>query len=315
MAKNPVTPEAHKPEERRRFIYVRDHKRSMRQVVADAHRAAQEDHEKETQETPVEPKEVETPEQSKPVETNEPTQERKEEQKTEPVDPVKIAEEAATKAAQKASEDLRAEFQKIQDSEKSKLEKQKEQEELLSVWDKEGRLPKDYKEIFNESQRIAEIKARRAYEEQRAKDKEEAEAAQKTQEAAQQKAQQDEAKYAQQLEERVQRDIVELKEAQLLDDTTEKEFLQFGIKLNTTRVKEGKPPISDVTKLFFLHYQPQKGKTAAPTTQPAGADAPVVGAKVSHTTELPTDRYVYARDHKKSFRQIMQEGLNRVRGK
>lgn len=308
-----VTPEPLVEKKPKKFSYARDHKKSMRQIASDGYnpldekKTEQKEEKSEVLDTAVKPTDVE---EEKPVE------ERKEESKVEPVDTIRVAEEAATKAAEKTSAQFKQELKEIQDSELSKVDKKKAEEELLSIWDKEQRLPTDYKEIFNEAQRIGELKARKFYEEQQQLSRDKQESDKKEAEEHEKSKQEAQVQYEKDLQTRVGAEINELRQAKIIpDQKTEDDFLQFGIKFNTDRVKEGKPPVADITKLFFIHYQPHKATQKAKGEQPAGIDAPIAGSKTSHSTELPTDRYVYARDHKRSFRQIIMESAKRLTGK
>ena len=63
-------------------------------------------------------------------------------------------------------------------------------------------------------------------------------------------------------------------------------LLKFGVDLNTQRVKDGKPPVTSLAKIYFLHYKPTLGEK---TEQPPGADAPVAGA-TSAPQEATSDK-------------------------
>ncbi len=99
------------------------------------------------------------------------------------------------------------------------------------------------------------------------------------------------------------------------DDDIQKEtdeLIKYGIEVNTERNKKGLPPIDSIAKIYFMHYKPFKeaqGKTK--TDQPPGADAPIAGANSPASVESSNQGYVYARDHKKSYRQILEEAFRR----
>lgn len=298
------------------------HNKSMRELVEEDHKT-QVSVEDLDEKDSVENKDVESP--VKPEEKKETpvVEERKEEQK---IDTSKVAEEAATKAAEQATKNFKEELEKIHKSEQSEIDKKKAEDELVSVWDKEKRLPSDYKEIFNESRRIARIEAQREYqtlmaerdrkeqEEQQTKEKERTDVQQRNEQAVLSKTKQ------------VEQEIEELYQAKTLkrpqnitnpDDEGVKEtndFMQFGIQLNQKRVQDGLPPVDSVTKLYFLHYKPFLATQPTKKEQPAGDRAPIAGARTIPQREVPTDQYVYSRDHGKSFRQLVADTVNRVRG-
>lgn len=88
--------------------------------------------------------------------------------------------------------------------------------------------------------------------------------------------------------------------------------MKFGIDLNVERAKKGLVPIDSISKIYFMHYKPYlDANPKKKSEQPAGADAPVSGATQTPNLPAKTDGYVYKRDHKRSFRQILTEGMNR----
>jgi hypothetical protein len=89
------------------------------------------------------------------------------------------------------------------------------------------------------------------------------------------------------------------------------EVLKFGVKLNTERAEKGLPPVTSFSKIYFMYYKPYAEAQGKKTDQPAGADAPVSGAKMANVQPDNDKGYVYARDHGKTFRQIAQERAKR----
>lgn len=293
-----------KEEPKVEFIYARDHGKSM-DVIAHESLKEEEELKKKLLDKSQEPEEVKKEETPIEPKKEEPV---KEEPK---VDVEKIKKEAAAEAAAIAKEEAKKEFQaeinKILEANKDIEEKQKQADELISIFEKEKRLPTDYKEVLSESQRLAEAK----YKQLAQADKEKQQAAEKAQKAAEEKAKTDaqlayEAKVAD-INQRVVNELKELTDGKFIKDQTESDdLMKFGIDLNTKRAKEGLAPIDSVTKLYFMHYKPTKG--AVSTDQPAGADAPVAGNKTAKVaTKL--DGFVYARDHNKDFRQILAEEM------
>lgn len=293
-----------------KYEYKRDHNKSMRQIAQEGV-----ERDKKAVETPTE--EVETPEEE-PEKTKEPDK-----VEAPVVDVEKVAKEAVEKAAADAAVKFKDELTKIKDSEASALEKKKQEDELLTQWDKEGRLPADYKEIFNEAQRISEAKMRREWDARESKAKEEATAKKTAEDKAKQETESQITERQKQLNDRVNSELDELvsskhiargKDGQLSKEA--EDLLNFGIKLNTERVAKGEAPIDSVQRIYFMHYKPIKDKAAPKVDdQPAGADAPVSGAKGSAHSDAPADKYVYARDHGKSFRQLAQDTMRRVTGR
>ncbi len=312
-----------------KFVYARDSRKSLRQIADDV----QEEVKKQN-------KEEKPTEDNKPLEENSTTPPEKKDDNKEgvvsppaspPVDAEKIKEEAiktareeAQKAAKQAFED---EMKKIAENNKSLEEKQKDADELISVFEKEGRLPKDYKEVLSEASRIARVtfeqQQKRAQEE--AKKAADAKKAEEEKVAGEQKKAEEEKMTA--ITNKINTDLNDLYEAKVLPRPPEKynesdknqketdELLKFGIELNQKRVKEGLPPIDSVAKIYYMHYKPYLDAKGKKSGQPPGADAPVAGATQGSKTDGAKDKYVYARDHKKSFQQLKDEAIERARNR
>lgn len=312
LSNAPITPQKMppQPKEQKEYVYVRDHVRTLRQIAADKPEVESSD-ESETVDTP-----VKSPTSQEVV----PSEERQEKPT---IDPEKLAQEVADRAAEATSKSFREEMTKIAESNKTAATKKQEELELTAVWDKEGRLPQDYKEIFNEAERISQIRATKAFESHMAeRDKVEADKRAATAQAqATHQEQQDQRQ--KDMETRIGAELDELRAGKFLptivkaDDVNDPGFkaqsdlVEFGIKLNKERITQGKPPIDSVAKLYFMYYKPTKG-TKSTVAQPAGRDAPVAGASTSPVTSEPSDKpYIYARDHKKSYRQLLYEKLHR----
>jgi hypothetical protein len=306
------------------------HKKSMRQVALDAREQEKKDEEvasaKKDEEVGVSPVGEDT--KKEPVQTPEPPKEDK-------VDVEKVKKEAkeeAEKIANEKVEATRKEFQakidEILNKDKSLEEKQKESDELVAIWDKEKRLPKDWKEIASEQLRISDAKV-----EQRLKAQEEAR--QKAEEERRQQetqAKETEAKTAAERQEAFNRQLAdemeEMYSSNFLkrpstpeeinnENTTDegaketREVLKFGVKLNTERHEKGLQPVTSFSKIYFMYYKPFIEAQGKKDDQPAGADAPVSGAKMADVQPKSDGGYVYARDHGKSFRQIVQANIKR----
>lgn len=292
--------------EPRKYNYKRDHEKSIRQIAQESLDAVEE--------PKIEEPKVETPKEEPKEEVSKPV---------EPViDPVKIAEDAATKAAEKTRKELQEELSKIKESDKTLSEKKKAEDELISSWDKEGRLPTDYKEVFNEAQRISEAKMRQTWEAREAERAQKDKEAKDTQERTQRESQEQLNKRTQEIQSRVNEELDELVSSKFLPPSKDgqmskeaEDLLNFGIKMNTERAAKGEKPVDSLQRIYFMHYKPYLEATGKKPTQVAGADAPVSGSKGSAHSEPPADKYVYARDHNRSFMDIARDGMKRMTGK
>lgn len=310
-----------------KFVYARDSRKSLRQIADDAQEEAKKQSKEEKPPEETKPKEegegVVTPPENK--------QEKKEEAAAPTIDAEKIKEEAvktareeAQKAAKQAFED---EMKKIAENNKSLEEKQKDADALISVFEKENRLPKDYKEVLNEASRIA----RATFEQQQKHAKEEADKAdaQKKQDEAQKESERKKAEEEKMtaITSKITTDLNDLYDAKVLPrppkeynekDKSQKEtdeLLKFGIELNQKRSKEGLAPIDSVAKIYYMHYKPYIDAKGKQNEQPPGGDAPIAGATQGSKTDGAKDKYVYARDHKKSFQQLKDEAIERARNR
>jgi hypothetical protein len=289
-------------------VYKRDAKKTLRQIAFEgrtrANKAKEEIVKLEPKEEPI-VKEEKAPSEEKAPKL------KKEEKKEEPIDIEKIKKETAEAAVAATRAEFEAKAKAIMDKEASDLEKQKEADELISVWDKEKRLPKDYKEIVTETHRLAEVKMKQVLRERDEKAKADIEATKKAEDDKKTAAQRDYQTRVDAINKRVKDELEELKTAKILEKDDERdEMLKFGIELNTKRTKDGKPPIDSITKLYFLHYKPYLEAKGKKSEQPAGADAPISGARTV-ASKSTSDGYVYARDHGKSYRQLLIEKQQR----
>lgn len=240
----------------------------------------------------------------------------------------KAAEEAKIVAAQVAKDSFQNEMQKILDQNKSLEDKQKEADELISIWDKEKRLPTTYKEIVDETLRISEAKYKQLQRQEQEKkvkeetDRKESELKNQTETQRVQQLQIEE------INKKVTTDLNDLYENKHLRKPPEKydpdndiqketdELIKFGIQLNTERSKRGIAPVDSLAKIYFMYYKPTKDSMPGKTVdQLPGADAPISGAKTPASKELNTKGYVYVRDHQKTYRQILLENFNRLKNK
>lgn len=247
-----------------------------------------------------------------------------------------VAKKAAEETATKMRADFNTEIKKILENQSTSMEqKEKDADELIAVWDKEKRLPKDYKELIQENLRITQARWDQLNREAEAKKSEEGSKkddvvtttpppAAPTNEEAQQAAFQKE----------VVRDLGELYDAKELprpvsaeeinnpnttDENAKKtqELFAFGVKLNTERRAKGLEPITSLSRIYFLHYKPYaeaQAKNAPKNNQPPGGDAPTSPSKNQSVTQPQANRPFYSKGedgkfHPKSWGQIKYEML------
>lgn len=153
-------------------------------------------------------------------------------------------------------------------------------QELVSPWTKEGRNPKDYDEIADWAMTKNEILSTRKAEEserQRQEQETQQKQVQEEQDKTQKQIQEEQAKAFNQV---IDDELDELYTNNKLpriknkDDAKDpgviarKHLFQTMLDINNQRKEEGKPAIMSVSRIFHTYYKP-------PTTQPAGADAPI----------------------------------------
>lgn len=217
------------------------------------------------EENPIEEKAKELPKEE-PV---------KEEEKM-PFDPEKFAEETANKVKDKLAEE---ENKKIEEAKQAEL-KAKMEDEMIPIFEREGRNPVDYSEVVRESNRIAELKFEKMLLERENKAKQEQEEISKIKEAELARSKQFEADFNKMIDE----ELDELRTSEKLPKIADandpldegvkatKELFRTMKEVNEKRVKEGQTPITSVSRIFNNYYKPTP-------SQPAGADAPVSGGR------------------------------------
>lgn len=244
------------------------------------------------------------------------------------IDPQEIENKAKEEARKVADETTRKAFkeetQRILDQNKSIEEKQKEQDELISVWEKENRLPKDYKEVVAESLRISEAKYKQLKRQDEETAKKADEERKKSEDFKKNETERIQQARIDDINKKVQTDLDDLYTAKILpkppkeydekneDQKKTDELMKFGIELNTERAKNNLPPIDSIAKIYFLHYKPKVDLEGKKDDQPPGADAPISGGAAPDTKSEPKG-YVYTRDHNKSYRQILVENAQRLK--
>lgn len=306
------------------FVYKRDSVKSLRQIGAETQARIKKA--KKKKETVENPEKESKPEEKaeKPVEEDKPeVKEPPKEDKPE-VDHAAIAAKAAEDAAKRVAEETKASFKeeiaKILDKDKDMLEKQNEADALIAAWDKEKRLPKDYNELIAETMRISDAKMEQRLKAQQKADQEARQTREKEEavnKEALAKKQGDEklAEFNKQITQDLDEiyaikelprptKIEEINNPETKDEAAKEtqKVLSFGVELNQRLVKEGKPPITSLNKIYFLHYKPYQAAHPEKTTEVPGADAPIVGAKNTPSGDT-SNKINYTQLHNETWAQ------------
>ena len=212
-------------------------------------------------------------------------------------DPDKFADQTAEKVKQ-ALKDEAAEREKELTAEEKKV---KEEEELVPIYVREGRNPKDYKEINDEAQRIAEIKFNRTLDAREAAAKEKSESEAKAREAELAKSKQFEEDFNKMIDEELNEMYTNNKLPKIVDEKDPDdpglkarfELFKTMKEVNEKRVAAGQQPITSISRIYNNYYK-------LPTDQPAGADAPVSAGR-GVITEEKEEVMPYQKMHNSSF--------------
>lgn len=222
-------------------------------------------------------------------------------------DPDKFAEQTAEKAAQKLREyELKEKEEKEAQVTKAEQEA-KLKDELIPAYVREGRNPKDYAEINDEAQRIAEIKFNRLLEQREQERLAKSEEQAKAREAELAKSKKFEEDFNKMIDEEVDElyqnnklpKIINKDDANDVGVKAKYELFKTMADVNTKRVKEGLQPITSISRIYNNYYKPSD-------SQPAGVDAPI---SVGRGTVTPTDTeevMPYHKLHKASFLDLFR---------
>lgn len=309
------------------FNYKRDSVKTLRQIgreSAERMKKAKKDKEpKKDDEVEVKEDKVieETPEQKERKEEKLEEAPAVQEPKVDVEAAVKRAsEETAARVKEETSKEFQAKIDEILNKDKDIQEKQKEADELVASWDKEKRLPKDYQELISETMRISDVKMEQRLRTQRNEEAKKRDEVEKERVAKETTTKTEEARKLEDFNKAIASDLDEIYNAKLLPrpskieeinnpDTTDKnaketqKVLQFGIELNQRLVKEGKPPVTSLSKIYFLHYQPTISKAPKKEEQPAGADAPIAGGRNTPSGEDSAKIISYTQLHNETWAQ------------
>ena len=203
---------------------------------------------------------------------------------------------------------------------------------MVASWEKEKRLPKDYPELISETQRIAEVKAKRTMEDLLAKRDAEVKVQQEKETKQKEETEKARSTQIEDFNKRIANELEELHQAKVLKkpekpeeinnlNTTDEaakevqKFFEYGVKYNTDQSKKGLPPETSLTKLYFLHYKPELDAhpELKEVKEVAGADAPVAGNPSVPSNESSKDKYDYKRDHNRTFAQIASDIMGKFR--
>ncbi len=239
----------------------------------------------------------------------------------------KAAKEAADDAAKRVGDETKAAFtseiNKILTRDNDLQQKQKQADELIAAWDKENRLPKNYKELIDETMRIADAKV--THREQEAKrlaqePEPPAPLPLPSEETSEQKLGRFQKEITDDLESLYTgndlprpANLAEINNPNTSDANAKvtQDLLNFGVKLNTSINKRGGTPITSL-KGIYEAYKLAGNETKV--VQPPGADAPVSPSRNQSVTQQPTTQPFYQKGedghyHAKSWAQIKYEAL------
>ncbi|MGH7744756.1 MAG: hypothetical protein ACREQ5_08075 [Candidatus Dormibacteria bacterium] len=284
------------------YNYVKDHSKPIR-VLAHETREKRKKAKVKEEETVETPKDEPKPEPTPPIPETLPVDEEKE-------------------AIKRELDELKkqtAELKKINDSKLSEEQKEVKRENLRAKWsavDETGKpTPKDYDEIVAESNRIAEERFNQLYEERRTREIDEANRRTEAQKAEQAELERNQQAYREQVDKMVRDEVTEMRQQGILKTPVnpndpndpalveERDLFQRAMEVNAERAKNNQPYIVSISRIFYNHYKPSN-------KQPAGADAPVSSPRtVNPPKQSDEDRYIYARDSKKSIRDFARDLL------
>lgn len=229
-------------------------------------------------------------------------------------------EEIATKAAEETVKRQEEAKKKEEEKATAEAEAKKKEEALKPKWQTDPNAPKDekgnpiprsYDEIAAEAARIGKEEALAVFRAEQQAEKlrqaEDAQAKLKTEEDRQaaEKAKLD------QLQKEMDADLNDLyatnklpkvKDEKDPNDLGMKEFknlFETAQRVNAERMASGKAPIRSLKLIYYEHYKP--------LIEPAGKNAPVFGNESPVSHEAPEDRYIPARDRRKSMTQLFKE--------
>lgn len=306
MAKKKTLDEAPKDE----FIHQRDTNKSMDIIKQELKEEAIKQQEEEREEK------KEKKEEEQPIKTPIPEKQSEPKKKEEGMGSNQVAKEDL----EKATAELKKEIDEIKGQNLTQKQQDEAIEEAKTRWTKEGRNPKDYDEIVEEAEERAFKRAQKFFEEQQSKKDEEVKRA-KEEEDLQVKTQEEQRQQLiNETQKRIDEELKELREGGFMPEikdekdpndeglVMQKNLFTKATEYNNERIKNGMTPEGSIAKIFFMQFNKKA------TNEVAGADAPISMARPAAVKKDSEKPYVYARDHNKSFSQILREEKEKYEG-
>lgn len=290
--------------------------------------------------------------EAKPQEEVDPTKPLEEENKAKEVEAAKAKEESEKKEKEQQEAKVReqeaiakriadelsarqAAERKAEDDRKAAEEAEKKRQEDLKPKftgkDKDGNVvPSTYEEASLEGARIGKEQALEAMRKEQAEKEAATKATQEEEQKKQETIEAGKKAFNDQLQKEIDEDTQSLYAQDRLTKWTGKDpndmsdpgvrehkaFIKKAVEVNAARIAKGETPIRSLKLIYYEHYLPEREKILKEINgKPAGHDAPVMGNESTQTAGLPEDKYVPARDRKKSFAQIAKEEAQRLASK
>lgn len=268
-------------------------------------------------------KSEETPKEEKPNKVEEKAVEVKEEKKKKKTEdiiketvPLAVKESLAEERKREAEEKVKAEETAKKEEETKQVQKELEAtKNFTPIWVAEKRDPKTWTEVASELERKNDLMIKAEFAERDRKAQEERQKAEDTSKSEKERN----AALDAALQSEIDADLNDLyatgKLPRIKNETDEndegiiakKALFAAGMKVNNERIAKGLPPIRSLKLIYYEHYK-------APEKQPAGADAPNLGNGVAPRGET-NPSFASKGYHKKGFRDILVEGIQRARGR
>lgn len=296
--------------------------KTIRQIVEESHKKVEEPIKSESkpEEKPEAPDEDKKKEEERKKRREE--REARRAKETEEI-AKKASEETAQKVAEETKKSFQEEISKILDKDKNIQDKQTEADALVASWEKENRLPKDYKELISETMRISDAKfqqrEKERIEREQTEKAERERVEQETKAKTEAEAQEQEKKRVEEFNKQISEDLNKLYDGNYLErpenideinntDTKDErakktqELFNFGVELNTRLHKEGKQPVRSLTEIYFMHYKPYLDAKGDTKKEVPGADAPVAGGV--NNAQKEQKKVSYQQFHNESWAQL-----------
>jgi len=229
-----------------------------------------------------------TLEEDKTVEdkTEEPKETPKKEEKTVEIDEEEFGKKVAENIV-KTQKELADQEKEEQDAkERQEADEARMKDEMLPIYVREGRNPKDYAEINEEATRIAELKAEKLWEKKESEKQAKISEQEELKKTETQRKEEAQNQYNRYIDNQLD-DLVKSNKLPSIKDANDEKDLGVQERRNLFKTmydvnikiaeenkslppEQQKPLINSLKEIFYEHYKPL-------TTQPAGHDAPVAG--------------------------------------